>query len=66
MRKTLRAALLLSGMHTIDGCEDSLATLNWLAVAGSIHEDAPVTTHRRFLTSMAPNDEYLTSTSDNS
>ena len=45
IRKTLEAALLLLGMLTANGCGDSLATLNRLAAAGSIHEDAPVTTH---------------------
>ena len=42
MRKTLGAALLLLGMLTVDGCGDSLAALNRLAVVGSIHEDAPL------------------------
>ena len=45
MRKTLGFASLLVGMLTVDGCGDSLAVLNWLAAVGSIHEDAPVTTH---------------------
>jgi hypothetical protein len=45
MRKALGTALLLLGMLTIDGCGDSLAALNRLAIVGSIHEDAPVTTH---------------------
>lgn len=44
-RKRLEAALLLLGMLTATGCGDSLGTLNRLAAAGSIHEDAPVTTH---------------------
>jgi len=45
MRKMLGSALLLLGVLTIDGCGDSLAALNRLAVVGSIHEGAPVTTH---------------------
>jgi len=45
MRKTLGFASLLLGMLTVDGCGDSLAVLNRLAAVGSIHEDAPVTTH---------------------
>jgi hypothetical protein len=45
MRKAPGAALLLLGMLTIDECGDSLAALNRLAVVGSIHEDAPITTH---------------------
>jgi uncharacterized protein YndB with AHSA1/START domain len=45
MRKTLGTALLLLGVLTLDGCGDSLAALNRLAAVGSIHEDAPVTTH---------------------
>jgi uncharacterized protein YndB with AHSA1/START domain len=38
-------ALLLLGVLTIDGCGEPLSTLNRLAAVGSIHEDAPVTTH---------------------
>jgi uncharacterized protein YndB with AHSA1/START domain len=45
MRKTLGAVSLLSGVLTIVGCGDSLTTLNRLSAVGSIHEDAPVTTH---------------------
>jgi uncharacterized protein YndB with AHSA1/START domain len=45
MRRALGAALLLLVMLSIDGCGDSLVALNRLAAAGSIHEDAPVTTH---------------------
>jgi uncharacterized protein YndB with AHSA1/START domain len=45
MRRTLGAVLLLTAIVVIDGCGDSLATLNRLAAAGSIHDDAPVTTH---------------------
>jgi hypothetical protein len=45
MRKALGVALLLLGTITVGGCGASLATLNRLAADGSIHEDAPVTTH---------------------
>lgn len=45
MRKALAVASFLVGMLTVEGCGDSLATLNRLAAAGSIHEEAPVTTH---------------------
>ena len=45
MRKTLGTVLLLLGILTLHGCGDSLAALNRLAAVGSIHEDAPVTTH---------------------
>ena len=45
MRKMLGAVSLLLGVFTICGCGDSLATLNQLSAIGSIHEDAPVTTH---------------------
>lgn len=43
MRKWLGAALLLSCIVTLEGCGDSLATLNRLASTGSIHDTAPVT-----------------------
>lgn len=45
MRRMLAAVLLLLSTLTVDGCGDSLAALNRLATNGSIHEDAPVTTH---------------------
>jgi uncharacterized protein YndB with AHSA1/START domain len=45
MRRVVGVALLLLVMPAIGGCGDSLATLNRLAAGGSIHEDAPVTTH---------------------
>jgi uncharacterized membrane protein len=45
MQRTLGTALLLAGLIALDGCGDSLATLNRLAATGSIHEDAPITTH---------------------
>src|SRR5271170_2601362 len=41
----LGAISLLLTMFTIGGCGDSHTTLNQLSAAGSIHEDAPVTTH---------------------
>jgi uncharacterized protein YndB with AHSA1/START domain len=41
----LAAVLLLLSTLTVGGCGDSLDTLNRLAADGSIHEDAPVTTH---------------------
>lgn len=44
MRKTLVAASILLVVLT-SGCGDSLATLNKLSATGSIHEEAPVTTH---------------------
>jgi uncharacterized protein YndB with AHSA1/START domain len=45
MRKMFAVASLLLGVSTIGGCGDSLTTLNRLAAVGSIHEDAPITTH---------------------
>jgi len=45
MSKAGGAALLLLALLTVNGCGESLATLNRLAETGSIHEEAPVTTH---------------------
>jgi uncharacterized protein YndB with AHSA1/START domain len=54
MRKMLGAASLLLGVFTIGGCGDSLPTLNRLAAVGSIHEDAPVTTHLQIQIAASP------------
>ncbi len=45
LRRTIASAILGGSLLALIGCGDSLATLNKLAVAGSIHEDAPVTAH---------------------
>ena len=45
MNKAGGAALLLLALLTVNGCGESLAALNRLAEIGSIHEEAPVTTH---------------------
>jgi uncharacterized protein YndB with AHSA1/START domain len=45
IRRARAAALLLLAILTVSGCGYSLVALNRLAGLGSIHEDAPVTTH---------------------
>jgi hypothetical protein len=45
VQKPLRTVLLLSTTLAAVGCGASLEALNRLAASGSIHEDAPVTTH---------------------
>jgi uncharacterized protein YndB with AHSA1/START domain len=54
MRKASGATALLLAVLTVNGCGDSLATLNRLAGIGSIHEDAPVTTHLQVLIAAPP------------
>ena len=54
MRRILEAAFLVLGTLMVSGCGDSLPALNRLAAAGSIDENAPVTTHLQIQVSAPP------------